>query len=378
MIEYIGKNKARFRVSIGSTSKGTRQIRTKTVTYNKKKELEKMYQDFENECRMIVVPVDTVSDLLHTYMESLHIKGIRATTMRGYSVCEKRINSVLGNLSAQGITTYQINDFISRMAKQGLSAKTIKNTVSFLSSAYKYGMRSQMLTDNPCVLAVIPKRVQPDINIVEENNLADFMVAISKEPLDIRLCCELALYLGLRRSEIMGLKEEDINFEEKTISINKTRHYVDGEHIIQPTKTERSRRTLAVPDFLLSDLLDIIEYHHSLDYTNTDFLIQLFGEPMKPEYISQTLSKFIKKNNLPTVTLHGLRHTFATMLNASGEFDIAEISSVLGHSNINVTLGVYTHTFEGASNAAKSVANFINQKGYKKDTNSESKTPETE
>jgi len=56
--------------------------------------------------------------------------------------------------------------------------------------------------------------------------------------------------------------------------------------------------------------------------------------------------------------LHGLRHTFASRLNASGEFDIAEISSALGHSNITTTLNIYTHVFNNASKASQRIAEF--------------------
>lgn len=367
MIEYIDKNKARFRVSIGSSSRGTRRFKTKTVTYNKKKELEQMYRDFEAECRSIAMPVGSVAELLERYRDTLSVKGIRDTTMRGYVICEKRINKVLGNIQANNLTTYQVDAFISSMAKSGLASKTIKNTISYLSSAYKHGIKTQMVNSNPCEMSTLPKMVAADIKIIEKDKLPEFVSALDEAMLDFKVCCELALYMGLRRSEVMGLTEEDINVNNHTLSINKTRHIVNGKSVIQPTKTERSNRTLAIPAPLLEDIVELIEEHHGNSYNNTNYLIQLFGEPMKPDRINDWLRKFSHEHGFD-VTMHGLRHTFASMLNASGEFDIAEISSVLGHSNINTTLGIYTHVFQGTSKAAQQVATFMEkecQKGAK-------------
>ena len=94
------------------------------------------------------------------------------------------------------------------------------------------------------------------------------------------------------------------------------------------------------------------------------------------QYKELTIKEFTKAHGLPDVTLHGLRHTFATMLNASGEFDIAEISAALGHSSIGTTINIYTHLFDEASNSARRVSDFM-QKGIQKASPENEKTAET-
>lgn len=92
------------------------------------------------------------------------------------------------------------------------------------------------------------------------------------------------------------------------------------------------------------------------------FLIaQYFGQPMFPATFTNHLPRIEKANGLPLVSVHGLRHTFASMLNSDG-VDIARISRELGHSNITTTLNVYTHVFGGATASSRGIAEGINKR----------------
>ena len=146
------------------------------------------------------------------------------------------------------------------------------------------------------------------------------------------------------------------------VSINKTRHYVDGKEIIQDTKTEMSRRNLAIPDMVAEHIAQLIEKHHAIQYDHTDWLIQDgFGQPMNPGSLTNHITRIEKNNGLPLISVHGLRHTFASMLNSEG-IDIARISAELGHSNITTTLNVYTHVFGGATASSRGIADALNKK----------------
>ena len=153
-----------------------------------------------------------------------------------------------------------------------------------------------------------------------------------------------------------------MNLPFKSISINKTRHFVEGKEIIQDTKTEKSRRNLAIPDLVADHIKALIDKHHAIRYEHTDWLIQDgFGQPMNPGVLTNHILSFEKKNGLPHISVHGLRHTFASMLNSEG-IDIARISAELGHSNITTTLNVYTHVFGGASASSRGIADALNKK----------------
>ena len=144
---------------------------------------------------------------------------------------------------------------------------------------------------------------------------------------------------------------------------------------IQDTKTERSRRIVSVPDFVMYDIVRLMAEHEKDPYIENPFLIQHASEPMRPDYAKRQIKEFTKSHGLPDVTLHGLRHTFASMLNASGEFDIAEISAALRHSNISTTLNIYTHLFESQTKSSRRIADFL-EKGFQKVSPENEKTAE--
>ena len=382
-IQYLSRTKAKLIVSTGSSSRGNRKQWTKTVMITGKKDAEKQYRAFELECASSSMAADTVADLLDAYIDMQRIKGVKETTLQGYGSYAKRLKSAFNGIKAKDLTPYQIEKFIASAVKgepqkgypKKASPKTIKGYVSLLSSSYKMAVRNKLLAVNPCDAVTIPKQKKPDVVVLTKEDINKFVDALDDTTLDLRVVYELALFCGLRRSEIMGLKCEDINITWNAIKIVRTRHRIKCEDIIQDTKTERSRRIVSVPEFVMSDIVRLMKEHEEDPYIESPFLIQYAAEPMRPDYAKRQIKEFTKEHGLPDVTLHGLRHTFATMLNASGEFDIAEISAALGHSNIGTTLNIYTHLFDSQANSARRIGDFM-QKGFQKVSPENEKTAE--
>ena len=328
MIEYIGKNKAKLTVSTGGRQNRKRYSRT--VTYTTKKELERLHQNFVNEVRH----------------KSL---GVEATTIRGYETSANRIYSVFKGINAVELTSYMVQSFVTDMSEK-YAPKTVRNTISLLSSAYDNAIRLGQIEKNPCKLVTLPKKEQKKIDIFDTEQIRVFLNVLRDERLDYKVAYELALLCGLRRSEILGLKEEDINITFKTVSINKSRHRVNGKDIVQKTKTETSRRNIAIPDFVVEDIKALIEKNNAVPYEHTDFLVQDgFGKPMTPSALTQHIYRIEDKACLPSVSVHDLRHTFASMLN-NAHVDIAMISRELGHSSINTTQKTYLHIIRELEN----------------------------
>jgi len=382
-IEYLSRNKAKLIVSVGSSRKGTRRRYTKIVTITGKRNAKDQYDVFALECRASTMTAESVGDLVQAYIDMQRIKGAKETTLTGYESYAKRLKLAFNGIKAQDLTPYQIERFIASAMKgepskrypKKASPKTIKGYISLLSSAYKMAIRNKMLTYNPCDAVVLPKQKKPDIVVLTKDDVQKFVDALDDTTLDLRVVYELALFGGLRRSEILGLMNDDVNVTWSTVSVKRTRHRIHCEDIIQDTKTERSRAVVAVPEFVMSDIVRLMEEHEQDPYIDNPFLIQYAAQPMRPDYAKRQIKEFTRKHGLPDVTLHGLRHTFASMLNASGEFDIAEISAALRHSNINTTLGIYTHLFESATKSSRRISDFM-QKGHQKGTRDKEKTAE--
>lgn len=366
MIEYISKGKAKLVVSVGSGEH--RRRKAKTVTYTTKRELERMHQRFIDEVHHNPLIDTTVAELLDMYIRSRKSLGVEATTIHGYEIAAKRIYPRFEGINASELTSYQVQSFVTDMSEI-YSPKTIRNTVSLLSSAYDNAVRLGQLEKNPCKWVTLPKKEHAKIDIFTEEEITRFLAALNNERLDYKVAYELALFCGLRRSEILGLTEDAVDTTFKWVKVRQTRHHVDGKDVIQGTKTASSRRELAVPDFVMEDIKELIRIHNEVRYKRTDYLIQDgFGKPLGVNALTTHIYRVEDKAGLPHVSLHDLRHTFASMLN-NAHVDIAMISHELGHSSINITLNTYTHVFGNVSNSSRGIADTLNNR-FEKQINS--------
>ena len=167
--------------------------------------------------------------------------------------------------------------------------------------------------------------------------------------------CELALFCGLRRSEILGLQYSDVS---DTVTISKVRHRVGDKDVVSTPKTASSNRTLALPSFLQNHIKEL-KIEQSKRPAHSDYLIQDdFGQPVTQWWVRSHLDDLISENDLPHVTMHGLRHTCASMLIAKG-VPIADVSAQLGHSSIDITLRTYTHLFTDPTTASRHISNVM-------------------
>lgn len=359
MIQDLGKGKYRFVVNIGSGQ--NRRRLSKTVECKGKKEAKKLYAEFEAECQQDPLTDITVKQLIEDYIDHCKALGRKATTIRGYEIAVERIYSSVDKILAKDCTTYRLEKIVAQMSENGLGAKSIKNTMMVVSAAYRHAIKTGQLSDNPCERLTLPKITPREIRILHKDEIPDFVFAIQDEPLDDRVAYELALFMGLRRSEILGLRESDVDIVNGILNIHNTRHRVDGEDIESDTKTKRSTRTLAMPDIVLIDAAKLMQMHREFKYESTDFLIQDgFGNAINPQALASRLTRMEERKGLPHVSLQGLRHTYASMLNESG-VDMARISAELGHSNLSTTMNVYTHIFKTPTQSSRGIASTIDQ-----------------
>lgn len=153
----------------------------------------------------------------------------------------------------------------------------------------------------------------------------------------------------MRSEELMGLSWENVDFQTCMITVAKTRQAVDGVGIvIGGTKTGKTRR-IPMSSFLTQSLLTYkTRQAQSKELLGSKWPDSPFvfvhenGQPIYPSTPSHWFSQFIRKNQFKKITLHGLRHTFATRLIESGA-PIAVVSEILGHSQRSTTLNIYTH-----------------------------------
>lgn len=348
-IEYLDKTHAKLVVTRGSGKNRTRKV--KRITYTSKRDAKRQYDDFE---RSISFEVDyklTVGQLLDWYIERFESKGGKPTTLLGYKSVSKAVKEGIGKRKASELSIRDVDEFVR---KQSLtySPKTIKNQVSLVSSAYKDAMRQGLLNQNPCDYVSIPRQVKPSIAILPDADIQTFMEALDRTDFDFKVMCELALFCGLRRSEIMGLRKGDVK---DTVTIDKVRHRIDKEDVVETPKTSSSLRTIAVPQFIQKDIESLIAQQAERPEQSDYLILNGFGEPINPSWVTQHMRRVVADAGVANVTFHGLRHTYASMLIAKG-IPVSEVSAQLGHASIDITLRTYAHLFTEASIASRHIS----------------------
>jgi integrase len=242
------------------------------------------------------------------------------------------------------------------MEEVGLSPNTVYKHHANIRKALDYALKQKFVSANVADAVELPKKIEFEGNSYTIEQLQKLLEKSKDTYLEAPIA--LAVYLGLRREEIAGLRWEHVNFEERTISIKEVKVRADREVIVKKPKNKSSERILHIPDGLYNILKkwkDKQEYHKNLfgkKYVESDYVCTYFdGRPIKPDKLSRRFKEFLLRNNLPPIRLHDLRHTFATVLYQNG-VPVKNISEALGHSDITTTLKIYAHVIDKTNKEA--------------------------
>lgn len=208
----------------------------------------------------------------------------------------------------------------------------------------------QLILSNPAERVKPPKVDNDEAEHYDEDMLEKMFTLLESEPLKYRVMVLLAVYTGLRKGEIMGLEWSDIDFENKKLRVRQSSQYVPGKGTItKKPKNESSIKVITLPDIAVGMLKEYKAKQNEErlkmgdSWQKSDRLfVQSNGVAMRPDTISKWFSKFIKRNNLPRLTFHGLHHTNASLLIAQN-VDVKTISGRLGHARTSTTTDIYSH-----------------------------------
>jgi integrase len=297
------------------------------------------------------------SDYMLGWLEMVR-SNIEITTYASYS------NSVKGKIvpyfskkkiKLKDLQPKHIQEFYTVCMKEyGVCANTVIRYHANLRKALQYAVKTDLLVKNPADQVDRPK-VNKFVGSFYDKDEINRLLAVVHGT-KIELAVMLASFYGLRRSEIMGLKWEAIDFVNKTITIRHTvtQVTVDGvNQIVQKdrTKNKASRRTLPlVPQFeqFLLRLQKEQKTHRAVCKScyNREYLAYLYvdemGNMVKPNYISDNFKLTLQKHGLREIRFHDLRHSCASLLLANG-VNMKAIQDWLGHSDFGTTANIYAH-----------------------------------
>lgn len=313
-----------------------------------------------NACKKIdATPIKNDSDfsngiLLSTLMTKwlLYKKSIvkLSTHANFVSSTMNHINPMLGRKRISDINEGDIQDLIMYLynngrkdGKGGLSVKTIKDVILPLKLALDYAAKRRVIPKLEWDTIEYPKSTSKSRVIALSQEEEQQLIQTIYLNLDRKTCgILLTLMTGLRIGELCGLQMKDISLSKQTISINKTvqrvydsRRKTSSLYIGQP-KSESSIREIPVPKMLIK----VMQKFHNEKRPENYFLTDA-KKPTEPRTYRQYFERFLKRNNLPKIKFHELRHTFAVRAIEIPEFDIKSLSEILGHKNVSFTLNVY-------------------------------------
>ena len=273
---------------------------------------------------------------LNTWVEEKR-EHIRINTYEGYvSYLEKHILPFFSicNKNLRDISTQDLQNYYD-LKYQTLSANSLRRHHAVIHGALQDAFLKNLIKVNPADRIKLPKIEKYEGKAYSQKQVQQLLDSIEGEA--IKPAIILALFYGLRRSEVCGLRWEDIDFDQNEMHIRNTvvRMKTTIEH--EKTKSNASKRTLPL-------VPATVPYLKSLRSGNSHHVcIWDDGRPLNIDYISKRFKKILKKNNLPEIRFHDLRHTAASWLVNNKNVDLTTVKAILGHEKLSTTMDIYTH-----------------------------------
>ena len=287
---------------------------------------------------------------------------IEEVTFIGYSNMARV--RILPYFDKKGFYLQEINrailqEFFDHMAneerldgqKGKLSAKSLQRMRNIISQSLKEAVKNDLLFSNPCEYVELPKTERHEANFYNAEQLKTLFKAVEGDILEPII--KIATLYGLRRSEVLGIKWDSIDFAAKRLTIKHT--VLQSKVVIYSDKTKNStsRRSFALTD----EALAIFQKAKTNEETNRSLFGSSYieneyvfkwdtGKLIRPDYISYHFRALLKKHGLPKIRFHELRHSCASMLLDSG-FTLKDVQEYMGHADIQMTANIYGHLDQG-------------------------------
>jgi integrase len=277
-----------------------------------------------------------------------------------------------GDADINDIDQFLVHEFYNVKLKEGYSSSYIQRMHEMIRLLLRVAFKWEVLHKDIASMLEPPRLQKKEMKvwtIAQVNTFLQFSKHSRYHPIFF-----LAAYTGMRKGEILGLSWNDVNFEERTISINKTLYKIKGESLLQEPKTKNSVRTIYIDDDIIKVLrkqkikqnLERLKYGGVYKEHNMVFA-QETGEFVNAQAVNGLFARFISQSGLPKIRFHDLRHTHATIL-LSMEVNPKIVAERLGHSSVQITLDTYSHVLpsmkkdltEQFSKVMKSGQNVVN------------------
>ena len=317
---------------------------------------------------LVTAPRQTLAQFLTDWLENSQRQSVRPRTYERYEeLVRLHIAPALGRYELQKLSAQHLQAFYAKKAEEGLSATTINHFHNVLHKALDTAVKWNLVARNVCDLVSPPRRKRYEVHPLTLEQVHKLLAVV--EGHEMEALFRLALATGLRRGELMGLKWQDINLDAGVLQVRRILSRVPSKmpgkgYVEAEPKTQKSRRSVVIASFALEALKQHRERQREAEITagplwqDHDFVFcTSIGTHLNPtrDMLDQ-LKVLLKKAGLPDIRFHDLRHSAATLLLSVGVHPKV-VQEILGHSQISITMDVYSHVLPGMQQEAMSRLN---------------------
>lgn len=302
----------------------------------------------------------TLEEFLVDWLENIlvHTLKPKSYAIKEY-IIKQQIAPRIGMLQVNSLVASDVQQMINDMVKEDLSYSTIKKAYDTLNQRFKLAINQEQVNKNPTLGVVLPKQKNKKNSeiqyfskeqckelIEESRRIYDYN---NKNVYRLGELVPFLIFTGLRIGEAIALEWKDIDYKNKTITVNKNvvevKSKETGKYILEKqdsTKTDSSTRIIPISNNAMECIKNLKEINGDKKFI---FASQT-GQYISPSNFNRMFRGIQKALNYEvTLGLHSLRHTFATLMLNNG-IDVKIVSELLGHSNVSVTYNIYIHTIQ--------------------------------
>lgn len=276
----------------------------------------------------------TFSEVVDAW-SSVHFEDIEYNTQKYYNASIKQIKQYFGNTQIKSIEPADINRFMDYLVSLRYSLKTVKARKLALNLIFSYAVVEKFVPSNPCTAVKIPKHLKKTRR--EAPTEEELQTVIANINTEFGFFAYFILYTGLRRGEALALRYSDIDFDNKTITVNKSVYHKSNVPYVKTPKTEAGIRTV----ILLDNLIPLLKANKKTKDKNELVFGNSNNELLTNGQFQGLWERYTRTTGLD-ITPHQLRHGYATILFEAG-IDEKDAQELMGHTTIQLTRDIYTH-----------------------------------